>query len=296
MINQTDTSQTVYDIRQELYWDSDSLDSELTRVYDICTGCRLCFNLCPSFPSLFNALDDQGDALRQVAIASGEHEDVAEKSEYLNLPEGEQQAAASAEATFIGSPENLSHDQKWEVVDLCYQCKLCEQICPYTPEKEHDFQLDFPRLMLRSQAVRTKQRGIKMNDRVLANPDAVGKVGSLTAPMSNWGNHLAPVRFMLEKMAGISRRRDLPRFHRLTFAKWFKKHRRQHPQVDSPVGKVVIFATCYTNANDSGLGKTAVEILEHNNVGVQLARQRCCGAPYLSPGDFDGFTTRWTHI
>ena len=290
MINHSDTSQTVYDIRQELYWDAASLDEELNRVYDICTGCRLCFNLCPSFPVMFDALDAQGDALRQSAIDRGEFEAAEIKSDYLDLPEGEQQAQASAEATFIGSPERLTRAEKWEVVDLCYQCKLCDSICPYTPEKEHEFQLDFPRLMLRSQAVRTKQRGVKMNDRFLANTDAAGKMGSLTAPLSNWGNNLAPVRFFMEKFLGISRHRILPRFHRLTFAKWFRRHRKTHALADKPAGKVVIFATCYTNANDPGLGKTAVEILEHNNIEVQLARQRCCGAPYLSPGDFGGFS------
>ncbi|MCH8328499.1 MAG: 4Fe-4S dicluster domain-containing protein [Candidatus Marinimicrobia bacterium] len=174
MINQSDTSQTAYDIRQPLYWDAGSLDAELNRVYDICTGCRLCFNLCPSFPVLFDALDAQGDALRQSAIDSGEFQAEEEKLDYLDLPEGEQQAVASAEATFIGSPEKLTHAEKWEVVDLCYMCKLCDPICPYTPDKEHEFQLDFPRLMLRSQAVRTKQRGVKMNDRFLANTDAAG--------------------------------------------------------------------------------------------------------------------------
>ena len=87
MLNHSDTSQTVYDIRQPFYWKAESLDTEMQRVYAICTGCRLCFNLCPSFPALFNAMDAQGDALRDAAIAAGAFEAAEAKSEFLDLPE-----------------------------------------------------------------------------------------------------------------------------------------------------------------------------------------------------------------
>ena len=290
LLNHTDTSQTVYDIRAALYWDGDSLDAEMNRVFDICTGCRLCWNLCPSFPALFDSLDTQADARRQAAEEAGEIEAATERTDYLDLPEGAQAAEATGEALFTGTVEDLTQAEKWQVVDLCYQCKLCESVCPYTPDKEHDFQLDFPRLMLRSQAVRTRRRGRKLGDKILARTDASGRLGSLTAPFSNWGNRLWPVRYLMEKFIGISRRRQLPDFHRQTFAKWFRRHRRQVPIPTEPVGKAVIFATCYTNANDPGVGREAVEILEHSGVEVQLAAPRCCGAPYLSTGDFDGFT------
>lgn len=289
LLNHSDTTHAIYDIRTPLYWDSQSLDQELNRVYDICTGCRLCFNLCPSFPTLFNTLDEQGERKREVAVQEGRVAAEIEKDEYLDLPEGEHAAAASIEVEFVGHVEDLTPAEKWEVVDLCYQCKLCDPVCPYTPDKEHDFQLDFPRLMLRAQAVRTKTRGKRMSDVFLGMTDATGKLGSALAPFTNWGNRIGLVRWTMEKVMGISRRRILPTFYRETFAKWFRKHRKLNPLPGASVGKVVIFHTCYTNSNDPAVGKAAIEILEHNNVEVQVPKQQCCGAPHLSPGDFSAF-------
>ncbi|UCD37014.1 MAG: 4Fe-4S dicluster domain-containing protein [Fidelibacterota bacterium] len=305
MLNHSDTTHAIYDIQRPEYWDSHSLDQELERVYDICLGCRLCWNLCPSFPALFDTLDEQAQRKREAAEKAGRVGAKEERAEYLDLPEGEHAVEASIEAEFVGDVTELTAAEKWRVVDLCYQCKLCDPICPYTPDKEHEFQLDFPRLMLRAQAVRTKAGRKKLSDIFLSNTDAVGKLGSMTAPFSNWGNRFWPLRFLMEKVMGISRHRTLPDFHRETFAKWFQRHRRTTPVPVKPAGKVAIFPTCYTNANDPEVGIAAVEILEHNDVEVQLASQRCCGAPHLSSGDFEAFRrqarplleelAKWTH-
>ena len=71
MLNHSDTKDAIYDITNPSYWDKSSLDNELNRVYDICIGCRLCFNLCPSFPSLFNSIDGIGDEKRKEAETKG---------------------------------------------------------------------------------------------------------------------------------------------------------------------------------------------------------------------------------
>src|SRR5439155_909471 len=122
----------------------DAVDTELRRVYDICSGCRRCLPLCPSFKVLFDRLD--------VDAVDG---DVAK------LP------AADVE----------------EVVDLCYQCKLCYNHCPYTPP--HRWQVDFPRLMLRARAADARHNGVSFQNRLLGNTERVGKLGSLTAGLSN---------------------------------------------------------------------------------------------------------------
>ena len=36
--------------REAEFTDPEKLDAELRRVFDICHGCRRCFNLCDSFP------------------------------------------------------------------------------------------------------------------------------------------------------------------------------------------------------------------------------------------------------
>jgi Fe-S oxidoreductase len=82
---------------------------------------------------------------------------------------------------------NLTKEETWRVVDLCYGCKLCEVKCPYTPREGHEFQLDFPRLMLRAKALRARERGIGLREKVLGNPDLLGKIGSLAPGLANWG-------------------------------------------------------------------------------------------------------------
>lgn len=286
MIDHSNTSQTTYDIKNSLYWDKDSLYEEMDRVYDVCIGCRLCFNLCPSFPALFDAVDAVGEKKREQAVAEGRVGQQEDRDDYLDLPEGEHASEASIEVEFRGEVSDLTEEERWEVVDLCYQCKLCDPVCPYTPDKEHDFQLDFPKLMTRAQAIRTKEQGVKANDKFLANTDFTGKLGSVFGPMINLTNKIGIARWGMEKTIGISRKRVLPEFHINTFTKWFRKHR---STVTDPVDKVAIFSTCYTNAHDVEVGKAAVAILEHNNVECVHPPQQCCGAPHLSPGDFDGF-------
>ena len=286
MLDHSNTDNTIYDIRNPLYWDKESLYQEMDRVYDICIGCRLCFNLCPSFPSLFNSVDNAGTRKRKIAEEAGRVGKEEEKDTYLDLPEGEHASEASIEVEFRGEVTDLNEEERWEVVDLCYQCKLCDPVCPYTPGKEHEFQLDFPKLMTRAQAIRTKERGVKVSDRFLSNTDFTGKLGSIFGPVINLVNRISITRWFLDKLIGISSRRDLPKFETNTFEKWFNSHKSL--QGDS-AEKVVIFGTCFTNSHDVELGKASVEILEYNGIECIYPKQQCCGAPYLSPGDFNGF-------
>src|ERR1700731_4067115 len=137
-ISSQPTDGLTYNATEPKYWNREGLDKEVIRVFDICQGCRLCFNLCPSFPALFDAVDKKDGDVRQ-----------------------------------------LSAEEKRNVVDLCYLCKMCEIRCPYTPQDGHEFQLDFPRLMQRDKAVTAKESGIQFRDKMLSNPDRLGKLGTL---------------------------------------------------------------------------------------------------------------------
>src|ERR1700692_457079 len=160
-----------YNSTEAKYWDRAGLDKEVERVFDICHGCRLCFNLCPSFPALFDAVDRNDGDVR--ALTAGEKE---------------------------------------RVIDLCYGCKLCEIKCPYTPHDGHEFQLDFPRLMLRARAVEGREHGLSMREKMLGNPDRLGKLGSMVPKLANWACRSPFQRAMMEKMLGISREKKLPEF------------------------------------------------------------------------------------
>jgi Fe-S oxidoreductase len=170
------------------------------------------------------------------------------------------------------------------IVDLCYQCKLCFNHCPYTPP--HRFDIDFPRLMLRAKAARASVEGVTRQDRWLGNPDAIGPVGCATAPLSNWANGFKPARAVLEAAVGIAKGRTLPRFHHKTFARWF----RERPKPVEKPRRTAMFFTCFVNYNAPQVGRDAVSVLEHNGCAVECPPQVCCGMPYLDAGDIKAAT------
>jgi Fe-S oxidoreductase len=125
---------------------------------------------------------------------------------------------------------------------------------------------------------------------MLGNTDLVGKLGSLAAPLSNWMNELAAHRTLMQAVVGIHKDRTLPRFHRQTFSKWFRKHPRRAVATGAAGDarrRVALFTTCTVEYNDPAIGRAAVAVLEHNGVDVDLPAQRCCGMPYLDGGAVD---------
>lgn len=238
---------TTFDIRDPKFWDPDDLDQEIQRVFDICHGCRMCFSYCPSFPELFDRID-------------------------AHTERGEGETAA------------LSRAEKDRVVDLCYQCKLCYVKCPYTPP--HEWQLDFPRLVLRAKAVRARAQGMTLGDRFLGDPDLLGALGGVAPAIANRVTRLPVVRAAMEKVVGVHRERNLPRFHR-PFRAWHEKNARDPHAVDAE-DQVVIFTTCTVNYHEPDIGAALVQVLEQNGKRAFLCYERCCGMPYLDGGDVEG--------
>ena len=71
------------------------------------------------------------------------------------------------------------------VVDACTLCDMCYLTkCPYVPP--HEFNLDFPHLMLRYRAMEEKQGKIPFADKQLAETDRNGKLATLVSPLANW--------------------------------------------------------------------------------------------------------------
>jgi Fe-S oxidoreductase len=171
------------------------------------------------------------------------------------------------------------------VVDLCFQCKLCYIKCPYTPGN-HEWSIDFPRLMARAKAQRVKETGVSFSDKMLGNPDAVGTIGSWTAPLANWANQNKINRQMVEVALGIHKDKKLPPFAWKTFAARFDSNRKRIE--GTPVAKIAFFCTCYVNYNEPGLGLDTLEVMARNNVDVTLAYEQCCGMPSWHNGDMAG--------
>jgi glycerol-3-phosphate dehydrogenase subunit C len=173
------------------------------------------------------------------------------------------------------------------IVDECFQCKLCYTQCPYTEAEHHAFKLDFPRLMLRAKAIRRRRTGIPLRERMLADPDKLGRIGCSTAALANWAHALKPGRVVMEALGGIHREKHLPRFESETFEQWLHKELGPHGETNDGEHRVVLFATCFVNYNRTSIGKAAVEVLRHNNCRIACPKVACCGMPALDCGDID---------
>ena len=244
-------------IRHPIDWlskdfnDEEKLMTELERVFDLCHGCRRCVSLCDSFPTLFDLVDE----------SSTMEVDGVDKQDY------------------------------WKVVDQCYLCDLCYMTkCPYVPP--HEWNIDFPHLMLRAKSVRYQKEGASARDKMLTSTDAVGKTAGLPgiSIVVNASNRTKPIRKALEKVAGIHADARIPPFESRPLRKRIAK--RLTPLGEGAVpgkktkGKVALFATCYVNRNEPGLGEDLLSVLEHNNIPVSIAeKEACCGMPKLELGD-----------
>jgi len=182
-----------------------------------------------------------------------------------------------------GEAEKLGPADLKSVTDLCYQCKLCFNHCPYTPP--HRWDVDFPRLMLRSKAVQVKRDGVSLQDRILGHVDWMGRIGTLLAPVANWATTNRLNRWVMEKLFGIHRDRILPRYASQTFRSWFGKQKRLIGADNAR--RVALFYTCTVNYNEPETGRACVKVLEKNGIDVACPEQRCCGMPFLDGGDVE---------
>ncbi len=241
------------DWRSDDFYDEDSLFEELERVYDICHGCRRCFNLCNAFPTLFDAIDES-DSMEL---------DTVPKKAY------------------------------WDVVDHCYLCDMCYMSkCPYVPP--HEWNVDFPHLMLRAKAARFRKEGAPARDRILSATDTVGRFAGIPIVSSvvNAVNKSTAGRAALEKTLGVHRDAPVPEYHSRTA-------RKRLSHLDSPElpdatatpktrGRVILYATCYGNRNRPAMDEDLATVFQHNDIPVALAeKEACCGMPKLELGDLE---------
>jgi Fe-S oxidoreductase len=245
---------TTYDPKHPLYFDEADVREELTRVYDLCHGCRLCFKFCTSFPTLFEMVD--------------KHED--------------QDAG------------RLTPAEQDQVVDECFQCKLCYINCPYIPEL-HEWNLDFPRLMLRADAMQyangIKSARDKTTTQVMGRTDLLGTLATSTGPVANKIVNAEPgsgIRKVVAKATGVSPTRLLPPYAKQRFSTWFKK--RPKVNLTKRQGKVTVFPTCLVEYQETQIGKDLVRVYERNGIECNNTDAGCCGAPWLHSANVKEFT------
>ncbi|GJM12612.1 MAG: ferredoxin [Pseudohongiella sp.] len=183
-----------------------------------------------------------------------------------------------------------------KVVDQCYLCDLCYLTkCPYVPP--HEWNVDFPHLMLRAKAVKFKKGESKFRDRLITSTDMIGKVASkpLISSVVNGANKTPALRGMLDSTLGIHKQAKLPEYTNKPAREKLAAHiydpAKSKQSVEDDREKVTLFTTCYCNYNEPSIADSVVKVLEHNNVRVSLAaREHCCGMPKLELGDLKTVT------
>ena len=178
-----------------------------------------------------------------------------------------------------------------KVVEQCYLCDLCYMTkCPYVPP--HEWNVDFPHLMLRAKAVHFRKEGARLRDRVLTSTDTT--FGLATIPLVdvtvNALNRNATFRKALESSFGIHHEAPVPEFHSNTLRKRVKpmvKNLEPRPVGDT-TGKVALYATCYGNYNSPEIGVDFVKVFQHNGIHIDIVpKEKCCGMPKLELGDLE---------
>lgn len=232
------------------YYDEKALFKELERVFDICHGCRRCFSLCQSFPTLFDAVD----------------------------------------ATDVGEVAGVPKPVYWQVVDNCYLCDMCFMTkCPYVPPHPWAVDFPHLMLRakagkLRQGGLSVRDRVLASTEAV-GNFAGIPVIAEIT----NAANRSPLARAVLEKTLGVHRDAPLPQFHSDTARKQLTRRKRVAIATQATprtTGRVILFTTCYGNRNEPELATDLTAVFEHNGISVDLAaRERCCGMPRLELGD-----------
>jgi glycerol-3-phosphate dehydrogenase subunit C len=231
------------------FYDQAKLEAEMERVFDICHGCRRCVSLCQSFPNLFDLVD----------------------------------------ATADGEVHGVKKDDYWKVVDQCYLCDLCYMTkCPYTPP--HEWNLDFPHLMLRAKAFKHEKGEVGAREKFLASTDTHGQFAGIpiVVDVVNAINRTKPARQAMQSQLGVHAEAWMPTLAGQRF-RWGRAMNNPSFTVTNgqrTPGKVAIFATCYVNYNEPGIGEDLIKLLEHNEIPYEIVeKEQCCGMPKLELGD-----------
>jgi Fe-S oxidoreductase len=186
--------------------------------------------------------------------------------------------------------DGVAKQDYWKVVDQCYLCDLCFLTkCPYVPP--HEWDLDFPHLMLQAKAVKFKKQGASFRDKTLTSTDKVGSLAGIpvVSGLVNTLNKNATFRGILEDGLGVHRDAKLPAYHAKSLRSRISRDSGEAAEPAGPTsGKVALFATCYGNRNDPGSGEDLVAVFRHNGIPVTIAEQeKCCGMPKLELGDLE---------
>jgi glycerol-3-phosphate dehydrogenase subunit C len=233
--------------RSESFYDLQAIEAEMERVFDICHGCRRCFNLCESFPRLFDLVD---------ASETMEVDGVA-KSDYVKVEEA------------------------CTLCDMCFMTK-----CPYVPPHEWALDFPHLMLRHRAARRRHEKHHpasaqLAQTDRNGQMARPVAPLANFASSRDNW-----LTRGAMQAALGIAADVELPRYHTRTFQQRAGlEPPRVNPEGKARGRKAVLYATCFVEYNQPSTGIAAQAVLAQQGVETEVVYPACCGMPHLEHGD-----------
>jgi FAD/FMN-containing dehydrogenase/Fe-S oxidoreductase len=173
-------------------------------------------------------------------------------------------------------PESFTSERLYEALDLCIECKACKSECPSS--------VDMAKIKFEFLAHYHEKNGTPLRSRLMADIARASRWSSgALAPLVNaiLSNRLMKV--VLDKVLGVSVRRQLPQFAREPFTTWFA-NRGSRPATGK---QVVLFNDTFNTYNYPEVSIAATEVLEAAGFEVLLPGHYCCGRPAISKGLVD---------
>jgi len=234
-----------------LHWEKGELEAEM----EACNGCGVCRGMvktqamCPMFRALLSE-------------------------------ESSPRAKANLMRHLVTGLLDESYRRRPElrrIADFCINCKSCVLECPSG--------VNVPKLMNELKARYARDVGLQKVEKVLAGGEGMSRLGSHFGPVATAATRLAPVRWIMEKLTGVDRRRPMPPFAWGDGLKKLRRHLKRLGPVAQPVDRVVYFVDLLARWNDHALGRAVVDVLHHNNVEVALPDQLSAAMPPIDYGD-----------
>ena len=240
-----------YSPSEDLYWSAEGLAKEVERVFDICHGCRLCFNLCPSFPTLFDAVDREGGDVRKLTAADNDA-----------VVDG----CFQCKLCYVKCPYTPDDGHEFKLDFPRLMLRYTAQQAKKNGISLRDKFLGNPMLLGKMSAPaaplvnrmnRAKSHRVLMEKTLGIHRDKL-LPDFASEPFEKWFAKRANKGGAASGVNGTAVKRE-----------------------------AVLFHTCYVNYNAPEIGKDAVEVLERSGVRVLSPTQTCCGMPALDGGDIE---------
>jgi glycerol-3-phosphate dehydrogenase subunit C len=145
-----------------------------------------------------------------------------------------------------GELDAVSSNDFKPIIDACTLCDMCFMSkCPYVPP--HQFNLDFPHLILRARAVEAREAGVPFVAKQLTKTDRNGKLAAPISGLVNWASKLGNLltRPFMQVALGVHKDAELPKFESKPFSN--KNNQTPNANIDAPAygRKAILYATCF---------------------------------------------------